>query len=73
MLVGLRHPPLVSGDDEQGDGKVPSGQRGGEEPLMTGHVDERDVTRIRVLSSRTRDRSTARVPSPRPSGRGHAQ
>src|SRR5690606_3058705 len=44
MLLRLRHPAFVGGDDEQGhvDGLYP-GQHVLDEPLMTGNVHERDL------------------------------
>ena len=44
MLLGLGHPALVGGYDEQGDvDRLDPGQHVLEEPLMTGHIDERDL------------------------------
>ena len=50
MLGRLRHPALVGGDDEQHGGHGPdAGEHGRDEPLVAGHVDERDLAARRSV------------------------
>ena len=47
MLLALRLPPLVGGDDEQDERHRPdAGQHVADEPLVAGHVDEPDLAAV---------------------------